>query len=113
MLVETIESKPTVTVFMTDQDSHGRVANSRGDFNVYLDRNISSTDRYLPMRDSQGNVVPNPFNIIAGHEVLGHARLEILGDPGYVYDGPGSKTFQIENVLRKEQGLPPRPEDEP
>jgi RHS repeat-associated protein len=111
MLVQTINSKNTVTVQMDNMDSRTTFQGSNA--TVYLNLNVGSTDRYLPMKDAQGNIVPNPFNIIAGHEVLGHARLHLLGDPGAYADGPGSKTFQIENILRREQHLPLRPEGEP
>jgi hypothetical protein len=112
MLVQTIENKHTATVVMDEHDSRTQ-SDGHGNATVYLDRNVAGIDRVAPMRDANGTVIPNPFNIIAGHELLGHARLNMLGDPGYVYDGPGSKTFQIENELRKEQGIPLRPNDAP
>ena len=83
-----------------------------GNATASLGRNVAGIDRVAPMRDSAGNIVPNPFGIIAGHEVLGHARLHLIGISDHA-DGPGSKAFQIENQLRKEQGLPPRPDDVP
>lgn len=111
MLVQSINSKNTVTVLMDNFDSRttfqGKNAIS------YLNRNVAGIDKVVPMKDAQGNIVPNPFHIIAGHEILGHARLHLLGDAGAYSDGPGSKAFQVENELRKEQGLPPRPDEEP
>jgi RHS repeat-associated protein len=111
MLVQTVNSKNTVTVLMDNMDSRTTFQGSNA--TVFLNRNVAAIERIAPMRDAQGNVVPDPFNIIAGHEVLGHARLHLLGDPAAYSDGPGSKTFQIENQLRKEQGLPPRPDEAP
>jgi len=114
MLVQAIDAKPTITVQMIDQDSHILSSDpTTKNITVGLDRNVSGFDKVNPMRDANGKEVPNPFSIIAGHEVLGHARLEVLGDPGWYQDGPGSKTFKIENILRKEQGIPLRPEGEP
>jgi len=112
MLVQTINSKNTVTVQMSNFDSQTSYQGNNA--TVSLGRNVAGIDRIAPMRDPAGNIVPNPFGIIAGHEVLGHARLHLLGDnPAAYFDGSGSKTFQIENQLRKEQGLPPRPDDVP
>lgn len=111
MLVQTINSKNAVTVAMDSFDSRTKYQGNNA--TVFLSREVSGIDRVAPMRDPQGNVVPMPFGIIAGHEVLGHARLHLLGDPGAYFDGSGSKTFQIENILRREQGLPLRPNDQP
>jgi RHS repeat-associated protein len=114
MIVQTIDAKPTLTVQMTNTDSQVLSSNPKTrDITIGLDRNVSGMDRVNPMRDSKGNVIPNPFNIIAGHEILGHGRLEMLGDHGWYREGSGSKTFQIENQLRKEQGILLRPEGEP
>ena len=51
-----------------------------------------------------GTMVPAPTNIVAAHEVMGHG-LEILkgGDP------TENHVWQIENQMRQEEGLPPRP----
>jgi RHS repeat-associated protein len=51
-----------------------------------------------------GTNVPAPMEIVAAHEVMGHA-LEILkgGDPSEHH------VWEIENQMRQEQGLPPRP----
>jgi hypothetical protein len=111
MLVQTINSKNTVTVQMDNFDS--RTWFQGNNATVFLNRNVAGIDVVAPMRDANGGIVPNPFNIIAGHEVLGHARLYILGDRGAHADGPGSKTFKIENILRREQRLPPRPAEAP
>jgi RHS repeat-associated protein len=113
MLVQTVDSKKTATVVMDNMDSR-TAFDGRGNPTVYLNRDVAGIDRVAPMRDRQRNLVPNPFSIIAAHELLGHARLYMLGVvPGAYFDGPGSMTFQVENVLRKEQGLPPRPDEVP
>ena len=49
-----------------------------------------------------------PFQIIAGHEVLGHALDFMLGDKNWAAEGLGAPTFEIENILRKEQNIGPR-----
>jgi RHS repeat-associated protein len=110
MLVQTIGSKNTVTVEMSNFDSQTSYQGNNA--TVSLGRNVAGIDRAAPMRDPGGNIVPNPFSIIAGHEILGHGRLHLLGVSDYA-EGPGSKVFQVENQLRKEQGLPPRPDNEP
>jgi RHS repeat-associated protein len=112
MLVQAIDAKATATVVMWDHDS-GTDLQPNGNSTVKLDRNVSGVDEHNPMHDGSGRVIPNPFKIIAGHELLGHARLNMLGDPAAPDDGPGSKTFKIENQLRGEQGLAPRPDNEP
>jgi hypothetical protein len=99
MLVQTINPKNAVTVAMDNFDSRTKFQGNNAVF--------------LSMRDVQGKIVPMPFGIIAGHAVLGHARLHLLGDPEAYYDGSASKTFQIGNILRREQGLPLRPDNEP
>jgi RHS repeat-associated protein len=114
MLVQAIDAKPTISVEMTNTDSHVLSHDDRTkNITVGLDQKVAGVDVWAPMRDSNGKEISNPFSIIAGHEVLGHARLEVLGVPGWDLDGSGSKTFQIENQLRKEQGLPSRPDDVP
>ena len=110
MLVQTIESKNTLTMKMSDFDSQTTYQGHNA--TVSLNRNVAGIDRVAPMRDSSGSLIPNPFSIIAGHEVLGHGRLHMLGVSDYA-DGPGSRTFQIENQLRREQGLPLRPNEVP
>jgi hypothetical protein len=47
--------------------------------------------------------IPNPFNIIAGHEVLGHAYPRIMD-----WDSSEKNAREVENELRQEQGLPLR-----
>jgi len=47
--------------------------------------------------------IPNPPSIIAGHELLGHAREGILGLPHDEFHA-----VQDENILRTEQNLPLR-----
>ena len=110
MLLQTIEAKNTVTLEMSNFDS--QISYQGRNATVSLNRNVAGIDRIAPMRDAAGSIIPNPFSIIAGHEVLGHGRLHLLGISDYA-DGTGSKTFQIENQLRKEQGLPLRPNDAP
>ncbi len=76
-----------------------------------LDRNQSGIDLVSPLRGMNGQTISNPFQIIAGHEVLGHAYAsDILGlTKGLT---PGQEEIwvrqNIENRLRQEQGLPLR-----
>ncbi len=65
---------------------------------VGLNRNVAGID--------VGSKIPNPFNIIAGHEVLGHGLGYLLKDPGWASDLNNSPTNQVENLLRNEQHLP-------
>lgn len=111
MLVETINSKNTVTVSMDKFDS--RTSYQGPNATVFLNRDVAGIDKVAPMRDPRGNVVPNPFHIIAGHEVLGHARLHLIGSPAEHGDGFGSGAFGVENILRREQILPLRPKSSP
>ncbi|HEX3154955.1 MAG TPA: RHS repeat-associated core domain-containing protein [Candidatus Angelobacter sp.] len=102
MLTEAIDSKKTADVVMTNTDSR-TVSEGNGNFRVELDRNESGIDKVSPLRSPEGKPIPNPFNIIAGHELLGHARLGMEGKPNGEGEARG-----VENQLRKEQGLPLR-----
>lgn len=68
-----------------------------------LNRNESQIDIVSPLRGFNGEKIPNPFNIIAGHEVLGHAYPKIMG-----WDSSEKNAREVENELRQEQGLPLR-----
>jgi len=75
---------------------------------VNLAINQTAFDCIVPFKNG------NPLEVIAGHEVLGHARLGMLGVKDWNRDGPGSPTFQYENrVLRPELHLGPRLDSEP
>jgi RHS repeat-associated protein len=102
MLVQAIDSKNTATVVLTETDSR-TVPQGNGNFRVELDRNVTGIDQVSPLRSPEGKPIPNPFNIIAGHELLGHARLGMEGKPN---GEPEAR--HVENQLRKEQGLPLR-----
>jgi len=78
---------------------------------VNLDRNQSGIDLVSPLRGTNGQTISNPFQIIAGHEVLGHAYAsDILGLTRGMT--PAQEEIwvrqNIENTLRQEQGLPLR-----
>lgn len=49
----------------------------------------------------------NPTNIIMAHELFGHARLHLKGDPAAKEE---TVPIKIENELREEQGLPSKEE---
>ena len=49
------------------------------------------------------NRTANPLRIILAHEVLGHGRLYQQGDPEALFE---DRAIEIENKIRKEQGLP-------
>jgi len=74
LLTGAIAAKPTISIQLsTGGDNVTNARDAAGNVTVNLDRNVSSTDIYPPLRGYNGEKIPNPFNIIAGHEVLGHA----------------------------------------
>ena len=97
---------------MVNTDSTATYPN--GNSTVHLDRNVTAADRLTPMVDPAhpGND-ENPFNIIAGHEVLGHALLNMFHDPGANLEGPGTPVWGDEQTLPAEQGLMPGPDNAP
>jgi RHS repeat-associated protein len=102
LLVGAIDAKPTITVQITNFDANTKLDSSGGAL-VNLNRTVSPLDRFSPLRGYNGQAIPNPFNIIAGHEVLGHALPGVLGLPN------GEDVARaVENQLRQEQGLPLR-----
>lgn len=111
LLVGAIGAKQTITVGMSDKDSFTGVPDAQGNVTVNLNRNEAALDRISPLRGYDGQKIPNPFNIIAGHEVLGHAYAsDILGlTKGMTYAQEEVWVRQnVENTLRYEQGLPQR-----
>ena len=103
LLTGAINAKPTITVGMSNMDSYTGRLDAQGNTTVNLNRNESPTDINMPLRGLDGQRIPNPFSIIAGHEVLGHAYPRIMGWPS----DEGSAR-QTENQLRQDQGLPLR-----
>ena len=103
LLVGAIEAKPTITVQLSNFDAYTSRLDAKGNVTVNLSRTTSPIDSLAPLRGYDGQRITNPFNIIAGHEVLGHAYPKIIGQPS---DELTART--IENILRKEQGLPLR-----
>ena len=122
MLNQAINAKAVATVTVGDvqtvgtttyhvQDSGGgkTVPTGNGNVSILLSEHPDPliSQGILPLRGMNGEVVPNPPGIIAGHELLGHGRLEMLGRPY----GEG-EAIGVENQLRREQGLPLRnPQD--
>jgi RHS repeat-associated protein len=80
------------------------------DVNVYLSSNGDQSG--IPLYGTRRQVIPNPVGIIMGHELFGHARMFMLGmrnwnfETGPDHNHPGA--VDIENILRREQGLPLR-----
>ena len=104
LLTGAIAAKPTISIQLsTGGDNVTNARDAAGNVTVNLDRNVSSTDIYPPLRGYNGEKIPNPFNIIAGHEVLGHAYPKIMGWPS-----DEQTARQVENILRRAQGLPLR-----
>jgi RHS repeat-associated protein len=103
LLTGAIDAKPTITVQMSNFDSYTSAADTKGNVTVNLNRNESQIDIISPLRGFNGEKIPNPFNIIAGHEVLGHAYPKIGG-----WDSSEKNAREVENELRQEQGLPLR-----
>jgi hypothetical protein len=102
LLASAIAAKPTITVELSNFDASTRLE-ANGNATVNLNRSVSPLDSFSPLRGYSGQAIPNPFNIIAGHEVLGHALPGILGLPN------GEDVARaVENQLRQEQGLPLR-----
>jgi RHS repeat-associated protein len=96
-IVSTINNKDVVSVNLVNNDSNTTSFDGNGHFTVNLATNQTALDRIAPMRNG------NSLEIIAGHEILGHARMGMLGVPDSWRDGPGSPVFQYENnVLRPE-----------
>jgi hypothetical protein len=96
-IVQTINNKDVVDVNLVNNDSNTTRFDGNGHFTVNLATNVTALDRVAPLRNG------NSLEIIAGHEILGHARMGMLGIPDANRDGPGSPVFQYENnVLRPE-----------
>jgi hypothetical protein len=120
MLVQAIDAKATATVSITETlTSNGQTVTVQNEFgggvttydtngnaNVYLSPNGRPGYPFPPMPGIDGKPIPDPLNIIAGHELLGHGRLEMLGRAH-----GESEAIGVENVLRREQGLPERGPD--
>lgn len=115
-LVQTIKNDKRVTVEIreTVTESSGDVSVSKdygggvtydtkkgnADVQVYLSRNGHPKGTVLGMN---GNQVPDPVSLIAAHEVLGHARLAILGQPN------GEREAKVvENEVREGRGYLPK-----
>ncbi len=107
-IVQTINNKDVVSVNMVNTDTNNTQFDGNGHYTVNLATNVTALDRIAPLKNG------NPLEVIAGHEILGHARLGMLGVPDANRDGPGSPTFQYENrVLRPGLGIGPRLDTEP
>jgi hypothetical protein len=72
LLTGAINAKQTITVEMSESESR-TIPGANGNFTVNLSRNVDPLDLISPLRGNDGQKIPNPFQIIAGHEVLGHA----------------------------------------
>lgn len=121
-LTQAINAKAAATVTIGDvqtvgqytyhvQDAGGgkTIPMGNGDVRVLLSEHQDPliSQGILPMRGMKGEIVPNPLGIIAGHELLGHGRLEMQGKPW-----GESEAIGVENQLRGEQGIPLRnPQD--
>jgi RHS repeat-associated protein len=111
LLTGAINATPVITVQMSNFDSFTGRPDSNGNVTVNLNRNVSGIDLVSPLRGFDGQVIPNPFQIIAGHEVLGHAYQQDImhrGIQGTSADREMWVRAHTENTLRKEQGLPLR-----
>jgi len=113
LLVGAIDAKPVATVEMVDHDST-TTTYANGNATVHLDWNVSGIDKVVPLIDPKNPQKDQmPFSIIAGHELLGHALANMLHVPGANQDGPGTPVWGVEQTLRQEQGLIPRPDNMP
>jgi RHS repeat-associated protein len=103
LLTGAISAKGVITEQLTNSDTNVTTYDSKGNATVSLSRNVTAADSILPKKGLDGQNIPNPFQIIAGHETLGHAYPEIKGQ-----DHSESHARHVENILRREQGLPLR-----
>ncbi len=104
-----VQTVGTTTYHVQDAGGGKTVPTGNGNVSILLSEHPDPliSQGILPLRGMNGEVVPNPPGIIAGHELLGHGRLEMLGRPY----GEG-EAIGVENQLRREQGLPLRnPQD--
>ena len=112
LLTGAIGAKQTISVQLTSDDRpYTGIPDAKGNMSVFLPRNESALDRIAPLKGLKGQDIPNPFQIIAGHEVLGHAYAgDILGmTKGMSYQQEEIWVRQnIENTLRQEQNIPLR-----
>lgn len=96
---------------MSNFDSYTGAPDWQGNVTVSLNRNVSGIDLVSPLRGFDGQPIPNPFQIIAGHEVSGHAYEQDIMHRG-IQGTPADREMWVrahtENRLRKEQGLPLR-----
>jgi hypothetical protein len=103
-LASVINNKDVVSLNLVDNSVKGCMCDQNygkndgpGHYSVFLAQYQTADDKYAPLKNG------NSFGMIAGHEILGHARLWMLGNPNYWVDGAGGPTFQYENnVLRPE-----------
>jgi RHS repeat-associated protein len=100
LLVGAINAKATITVQLSNFDAFTSPLDAKGNVTVNLNRSTSPLDTISPLRSPDGQRITNPFNIIAGHEILGHAYPKIIGQPS-----DESHARAIENILRRAQGL--------
>jgi hypothetical protein len=119
-LVQTIKNDKTVGVAIADtyevrgvstsipSDAGGGItvyeATSNVDVAVFLGRQGNPAG----VKGVSGNQIGDPKSVIAGHELLGHARLFILGQPHGQPEAIG-----VENEIRKGRGLEERAPDPP
>ena len=101
-----INDHPTMPSGMTtntgaDAGGGRTVYGSNGNVSVYL--STAGDQSGVIMYGMEHQIISNPVGIIAGHELLGHGRLNMLGMPS----GEG-EAVGVENQLRREQGLPLR-----
>jgi hypothetical protein len=111
LLTGAIDAKQTISVEMSNHDSFTGIPDAKGNMTVNLDRNVTGLDSVSPLKGFNGQNISNPFQIIAGHEVLGHAYAsDILGlTKGMSYGQEEHWVREnIENTLRQEQGIPLR-----
>ena len=121
-LVQTIRQQDTVRVSISEtyQTNNGPVlrtgANAGGGVTIYPQGSRSGdTEVYLarggspfPTFGVRGQVISDPVSIIAAHEVLGHARLHMLGLPS-----GQRQAIDVENEVRRGRGLEERDPNRP
>lgn len=104
LLNSAIDAKPTVSVEIWKYfDNVTDPTDAQGNVAVHLSQNSDPVNAIAPLTGYNGQIIPNPLSIVAGHEVLGHALPRIMG-----WDSNEPAARETENELRQEQGLPLR-----
>lgn len=94
----TESSRPGATIPAKDSAS--------GEIEVYVSRqSVSAMGQPATVEGTKTEFLPAPASIVAGHEVLGHGRLQLMGQDSE------QGAIDVENELRRGRGLEERKYD--